>query len=114
MIPTTYCLFTSPDPTVKTRIGVLGSHPETKNIRGRFNAFAKIYCGLWGWRVFTKDHTGNVILDTDKEDWIHPEVKRVRKSKEPVLLVGILKSPQGKAELEKRMKGKNHDKDYPG
>jgi hypothetical protein len=107
-IPTTYCVFTFAGENGRassSRIGVLGTHPDTKNLKKRFNAFAKIYYGHHGWRVYTTDHNANTIYDTDKDDWLHPEVRKVRRSKEPLLLIGHLNSPQGISELEKRLKG---------
>lgn len=102
MIPKTYCHFISegrPD-----RKGVLQEHPKSQDLRGRFRHLAAIYFGIWGWRVWTVDRKRKIIFDTGKGDWVHPEVRKVQKSKDPALLIGHLKSDHGKAALETKLK----------
>ena len=103
MIPKTYCHFITEGRPERT--GVLQLHPKSHNLRGRFMALAAIYNGIWGWRVFTKNSKGKIIFDTDKGHWVHHEVIKIQRAKDPVLLIGHLKSNQGKMALEKRLKG---------
>jgi len=47
---------------------------------------------------------GTILYDTDRGDWVPPEVGRVKRSKDPVLLVGRLKTEAGRKALEERLK----------
>jgi hypothetical protein len=59
---------------------------------------------MYGHRVWT-EYEGEILFDTNRGDWIHPEVRLVRKTvpDKLLLLIGQLKSDQGKLELERRL-----------
>lgn len=76
-----------------------------KYIKTQFDKMARIYFGMYGNRVWT-GYNGNILFDTNRGDWIHPEVKLVRKTQldRLPLLIGRLKSEHGKLEFERRLK----------
>ena len=85
-------------------VHAIRSHIKADAIQRQFKRIAKIYCGFHGCRVYTKAPNGTILYDTNRGDWVPPEVGRVRRSKDPVLLVGRLKTEAGRRALEERLK----------
>jgi len=86
------------------RLHIVRSHIKVEAVQRQFKKIAKIYCGLHKCRVYTETPEGKILYDTDRGDWVPPEVGRVQRSKDPVLLVGRLKTEAGRKALEERLK----------
>ena len=85
---------------------VVGTHIKANAIQRRFKKLAKIYCGLHKCQVYTEDSNGIILYNTNRGDWVPPEVGRVKRSKDPVLLVGQIKTEAGLKALEERLRDK--------
>jgi hypothetical protein len=80
------------------------SHIKADAIQRQFKKIAKVYCGIYHYRVYTTAPDGTILYDTDRGDWIPYEVRRVKNSKDPILLVGRLKTEAGRKALEERLR----------
>ena len=114
IIATTYAVW--PKKNLRNHIvHIIGSHTKADAIQRQFKKIARTYCGLFGCRVYTKttakyglhgrlETQGTTLYDTDRGDWIPYEVRRVKNSKDTILLVGRLKTEAGRKALEERLK----------
>jgi hypothetical protein len=98
IVATTYAIWP------KGQHHIVRSHIKADAIQRQFKKIARIYCGFFGCRVYTKARHGTILYDTARGDWVPPEVGRVKRSRNPVLLIGRLKTPEGIRALDKRLR----------
>jgi hypothetical protein len=58
------------------RLHIVRSHIKVEAVQRQFKKIARIYCGLHKCRVYTEDLHGTILYDTDRGDWVPPEVGR--------------------------------------